>query len=249
MNEKRFDGKGNLYQNARPGYPGELMIYLTAQGIVNGTTTAADIGSGTGIFTRQLAGIAKTVYAVEPNDDMRRKAEAKYSAYPNIVSVSGNAEHTALADESVDCITAAQAFHWFDRAAFKTECRRILRPGGIIALIWNDRDEESAVIRENMALNHRFCPDFKGTASGISFDPENFRDFFEGEFKVTRFDNTLRYDEDMFVNRNLSSSYAPKEDTENYQPYIAELRKLFASFARDGMIEYPYVTRCFVGRV
>ena len=249
MNEKRFDGKGSLYQNARPGYPAGLMTYLTSQKILVQTAAAADIGSGTGIFTRQLAEFVRTVYAVEPNEDMRLKAEAKYGAYPNIISVSGNAEHTSLPDESVDCITAAQAFHWFDRKAFKTECRRILRPGGNIVLIWNDRDDESPVIRENLALNYRFCPGFKGTSAGISFDPENFRDFFEGEFQVTRFDNTLEYAEEMFVSRNLSSSYAPQENTENYHLYIEHLRKLFGSYARNGVIEYPYITRCFVGRV
>ena len=78
-----------------------------------------------------------TVYGVEPNDDMRKEAEKRLSAFPRFHSVAGTAERTGLPGASVDLVTAAQSFHWFDAAAFKRECRRILSGGGKVALIWN----------------------------------------------------------------------------------------------------------------
>ena len=95
----------------------------------------ADIGSGTGIFSRQLLHNGYNVYAVEPNADMRKKAEEMLSEYQGFVSVDGMDSNTNLPDKSMDHVTAAQAFHWFDADAFKKECRRILKPDGKIIIV------------------------------------------------------------------------------------------------------------------
>lgn len=151
---------------------------------------------------------------------MRAVAEEKYAAHKNIISVNGSAENTKLNDKSVDFITAAQAFHWFDRQSFKAECRRILKDNGNILLVWNDRDTENELIRENYDINRRFCPNFKGPSNGIDFSKEAFADFFEGDFIVVEFGNDLIYDENAFVSRCLSSSYAPNPDEKNYNEYV-----------------------------
>ena len=108
---------------------------------------------------------------------MRAVAEEKYAAHKNIISVNGSAENTKLSDKSVDFITAAQAFHWFDRQSFKAECRRILKDNGNILLVWNDRDTESELIRENYDINRRFCPNFKGSSNGIDSAKKHLRIF------------------------------------------------------------------------
>lgn len=135
MNEHKFDKKGEIYSKARPSYPDELFIYLKDQNLISKSTVAADIGSGTGIFTEKLCPYVSRVFAVEPNDDMRSVAEGKYAAYENIVSVNGSAEDTKLNEKGVDFIAVAQAFHWFDRQTFKAECRRILKENGKILLV------------------------------------------------------------------------------------------------------------------
>lgn len=249
MNEHKFDKKGEIYSKARPSYPDELFIYLKDQNLISKSTVAADIGSGTGIFTEKLFPYVSKIFAVEPNDGMRSVAEDKYTAYENIISVNGSAEDTKLSDKSVDFITVAQAFHWFDRQSFKTECRRILKDDGNILLVWNDRDAESELVRENYYINRRFCPNFKGSSNGIDFSKDAFRDFFEGDFDVVQFRNDLIYDENTFVLRCLSSSYAPKPGEEKYDGYVAELQELFKKHSLNGTAFYPYITRCYIGRL
>lgn len=249
MNETKFDRKGDVYAKARPAYPASLFAHLSERGIIRADTTAADIGSGTGIFTLQLAPFVAKVYAVEPNDDMRTKAETAFASCGNIVSVSASAEQTTLAEHSIDVITVAQAFHWFDRAAFRTECRRILKSDGNVLLIWNDRDTDSPIIRDNFAVNKQFCPRFCGSSNGISFDKASFADFFAKIPEVIEFENSLIYDRDAFVMRNLSSSYAPVQGDAHYDRYVQAIHDVFDRHSKDGTVVYPYITRCYLGTV
>ncbi len=249
MNEHKFDQKGGIYSKARPSYPDELFAYLKEHDFISESTVAADIGSGTGIFSEELCPYVSRIFAIEPNSDMRAVAEEKYAAHKNIISVNGSAENTKLSDKSVDFITAVQAFHWFDRQSFKAECRRILKDNGNILLVWNDRDTESELIRENYDINRRFCPNFKGPSNGIDFSKEAFADYFEGDYIVVEFGNDLIYDKNAFVSRCLSSSYAPNPDEKNYNEYVAELQKLFKKYNQNGTVPYPYITRCYIGKV
>lgn len=249
MNEQKFSGKGGVYAKARPCYPNELFEYLTEHSALGSGTVAADIGSGTGIFTRRLAEFAEKVYAVEPNDDMRRSAEEKYADCGNIISVNGNAEHSTLPDGSVSLVTAAQAFHWFDRTAFKAECRRILGGEGFVCLVWNDRDASSGVIADNFAVNSKFCPNFKGSSNGFDFGGAVFDEFFDGKYEKAEFRNDLVYDLDGFIARNLSSSYTPKPSDASCNAYCEALKEVFAAHAENGLVKYPYITVCYLGRV
>lgn len=101
MNEEKFDGKAALYSSARPGYPTALFEALREKGVLASDTTAADIGSGTGIFTLSLLPYVKKIFAVEPNEDMRKAAEKAFCGQDNVVSVCGGAENTGLSDGSV----------------------------------------------------------------------------------------------------------------------------------------------------
>ena len=119
MNEDKFTGLGELYAQFRPSYPEELIAYLFSFVGIGEEDVIADIGSGTGIFTKQMLEKGNTVYGVEPNADMRKIAEAALTDFKNFISVSATAENTTLPDHSIDVITVAQAFHWFDRAVFQ----------------------------------------------------------------------------------------------------------------------------------
>ena len=249
MNTNKFDEKGKVYAKARPDYPKALFEFLICGRILDKEKAVADIGSGTGIFTTQLSHFAKTVFAVEPNEDMRSKAEDNFRLYPNVRSVNAAAESTSLPDASVDLITVAQAFHWFDRKAFKNECKRILKPNGKILLIWNDRDINSNVIKDNFAVNKIFCPNFKGSSNGIDFSKDAFKDFFDGEYEMTEFDNCLVYDRDAFIARSLSSSYSPKKNDPAYDEYVKALESVFEKHQTNGTLKYPYITRCYIGTV
>lgn len=249
MNEKKFDAKGSIYVKGRPAYPEKLFDYLIKTKVIKENTIVADIGSGTGIFTLQMSPFVDELFAVEPNDDMRDKAEMLYKDFSNIVSVNGSAEATTLKNASVDLITVAQAFHWFDRKLFKLECQRISKENGKVFLVWNDRDTSSEIIKENFGVNKKFCPNFKGSSNGIDFSKDGFKDFFEGEFELVEFENHLVYDKDTFISRNLSSSYAPKSTDDCCYEYIKAISEVFDKYSENGTVNYPYITRCYIGKV
>ena len=154
--KQRFASTVDYYIKFRPSYPKDVLSILgDSYGLVS-NSTIADIGSGTGIFTRLILenSSASTVWGVEPNDSMRKSAEdylrtaVNTQQFGHFVSINGSSESTGLPDHSVDLITAAQAFHWFDPKIFRTEALRILRRPGIgancswIALLWNMRQTE-----------------------------------------------------------------------------------------------------------
>lgn len=251
MNEDRFTGLADIYAKYRPSYPDDFIRYLySGQGFSQGSVIA-DIGSGTGILTELLLRENSTVYGVEPNADMRGTAECMLSRYPNYISMRGTAERTGLNASSIDFITVAQAFHWFDRPAFKAECRRVLKERGKVILVYNTRDSASQLVMENDAVIHRYCPDFKGFSGGMrGRSPEEYADFFKAgacEHKVFR--NDVVHDEDGFIGRNLSGSYAPKKGSPHYEPYITDLKRLFLKYSHNGFLLMPYLTQSFAGEV
>lgn len=250
MNTQKFSGKGAAYAAARPSYPRELFDSLASRGVLKPQYAVGDIGAGTGIFSGMLAEYVEKVFAVEPNGDMREQGERLFGNNRKIVFVDASAEHTALEDGSVDVVTAAQAFHWFDPDGFKTECGRILSPKSerYVVLVWNDRDTENDMISANFEVNRRFCPAFKGSSNGADIDGGVSR-FFDGVFEKLTFENGMKYNEDEFILRNLSSSYAPKPTDTAYLPYTDALKNVFARFEKDNAVIYPYITKCYVGKI
>lgn len=249
MNERKFDGKGSLYARFRPSYPQELIEYLYTQVGMGRDSAIADVGAGTGKLTRLLLERGSLVYAVEPNPDMRAAAEFELRGLARLCLSAGTAEATGLSSGSVDYITVAQAFHWFDRAGFRKECRRILKPCGKVVLVWNCRDEKSELVRALECLNRKCCPGFTGFSEGIRADDGDFSDFFEGRYTVRQFNHPLYFDQTGFIGRNLSSSYAPKETDENYHDYVAELENLFDRYSDGTGVILANFTRCYIGSV
>ncbi len=127
---RRFRGRAELYARHRPGYPGEVVTLLEDECGLRAGSVVADLGSGTGILAAMLLARGCRVFGVEPNADMRAEGARALAAQEGFVSVDGRAEATTLPDASVDLVTAAQAFHWFDRPRARAEFARILKPGG-----------------------------------------------------------------------------------------------------------------------
>ncbi len=135
----RFSSRVDNYVLHRPGYPADVLGLLRTECGLTPNSVIADIASGTGIFTRLLLENGNRVYGVEPNPEMRSAGETFLAAFPRFTSITGTAEATILAAQSVDLITAAQAAHWFDRGKSRREFVRILKPGGWLVLLWNER--------------------------------------------------------------------------------------------------------------
>ena len=250
-NEKRFTGMGEIYAKFRPTYPQELFDYLYSDVGFTDKSVIADIGAGTGIFSRLLLERGSKVYAVEPNDDMRNIAEKDLAEYKNFISVNSSAENITLPDSSIDFITVAQAFHWFDRDLFKKECVRILKPGGKVALVWNIRDYKNGIIKKDYVIREKYCIDRKGL--GVNGGPpEDCADFFANKICDCRtFQNDLIFDCENYIGRNLSASYAPKEETDpkKYHGLVRELGELFDEYSINGILNFPHFTLSHVGTV
>ncbi len=250
MNENKFDKKGSVYSKYRPGYPAALFEYFTKKNIISAESICADIGAGTGIFTKSLSHYAGSVFAAEPNENMLFAAKNYLQGINNVTLINSNAENTKLPSNSIDVVFAAQSFHWFDKNKFRSECKRILKPGGMVVLVWNNREEEQPLMIENFKINQKFCHDFKGFSKGLHLANESlFCDFFNGEFEAKTFKNPIKYNEDEFIGRNCSSSYAPVKGDENFNGYVVALKDLFLHFNQNGTVDYPYETVCYIGSV
>ncbi|MFD1211189.1 class I SAM-dependent methyltransferase [Arthrobacter sp. GCM10027362] len=130
-----FQTGGEHYDRVRPGYPEDAVDWLLAA--ASGATQAADVGAGTGKYSAELLSRGLQVVAVDPSADMLAQLERKFRGVRTLV---GTAEQTGLPDASLDVVTVAQAWHWVDPLAASTELARILRPGGLLGLIWNQLD-------------------------------------------------------------------------------------------------------------
>lgn len=251
MNEDIFNGVADIYDKYRPSYPQTFFTYLCSDIGMNTSDVVADIGSGTGILSQKLLDICKLVYAVEPNNDMRKIAEFNLSSRNNFVSISATAEATTLHKHSVDYVTAAQSFHWFDKIAFKTECHRILRSDGQVILIWNCRDERNEIVQAIDAISRKFCPNFSGSLCGMrgAKSPDDYKDFFTGHYYTKSFYNPLTFNKESFLGLHMSASYCPKKNDRNYSKYIDGLLNFFESHCKNGLLTLENNTRCYIGNV
>jgi SAM-dependent methyltransferase len=138
---KSFGAAASIYDRARPGYPDAAVDWL----LPVGQPQVVDLGAGTGKLTRLIADRGVDVTAVEPSDGMREQLQ---SALPGVPALAGSAEEMPLADESVDAVLVAQAWHWVDLPRASAEVARVLRPGGRLGLLWNHRDERVDWVNE-----------------------------------------------------------------------------------------------------
>jgi len=245
----RFSDRVQNYVRYRPGYPAEVLHILRDGCGLTPNHLVADIAAGTGTFTRLLLQHGNRVFAVEPNAEMRDAAIGLLTDFESVSFVTGTAEQTTLAGESVDFVTAAQAAHWFDRDRARREFSRILRPHGWCALIWNERRTDGTpFLREYEDLLMKFGTDYKEvrheqTTATIS-------DFFAPmPYQEETAEMRQEFDFEGLAGRLLSSSYAPLEDHPSHAPMMKELERIFRKHAKDGTVEFEYTTRVFFGRL
>jgi SAM-dependent methyltransferase len=130
-------GLAEQYERARPSYPAEAVALLTRELALGPGRRVLDLAAGTGKLTRLLVGTGADVVAVEPLASMRGAFTAML---PGVEILDGTAESIPLPDASVEAVTAAQAFHWFEPGRALAEIARVLRPGGGLAMVWNEQD-------------------------------------------------------------------------------------------------------------
>ncbi|OLC93473.1 MAG: methyltransferase [Acidobacteria bacterium 13_1_40CM_4_58_4] len=246
---QRFSSRVENYVRYRPGYPPEVLELLKRECGLKPDSVIADIASGTGILTRMLLENGNRVFGVEPNPDMRKAGEELLARYPGFASVAGTAEATTLADHSVDIITAAQAAHWFDREKARREFAGILKPGGWVVLLWNERRTDSTPFLrdyEKLLLTHGTdYQDVRHEHTAVALAAF----FAPSLFEARVFENRQEFDYPALEGRLLSSSYTPQSGHSNYEPMLRELRRIFDAHQVESRVSFEYNTRVYYGRL
>lgn len=245
----RFSDRVDNYARYRPSYPPEILHALRTECGLTPNHVVADIASGTGIWTRMLLENGNQVFGVEPNPEMRQAGERLLTGFPRFTSVGGTAEATTLADQSVDFVTAAQAAHWFDRRRSRLEFTRILRPGGWLALLWNERlTDSTAFLRNYEQLLLAYGTDYKEVRHERTTAAVN--EFFDpAPFLELAFPMRQEFDYAGVEGRLLSSSYAPGPGHPKHESMLRELRKIFDKHKREDRVGFDYTTRLYFGHL
>ena len=245
----RFSNRVENYVKYRPGYPYAIISLLQTECGLTPKSIVADIGSGTGKLSELFLDNGNRVLAVEPNEAMRVAAEKLLNARQNFVSVNGTSEATTLDSASVDFVTAGQAFHWFDPVATRLEFARILRPGGWVALVWNDRKlEATPFLKDYETLLLEFGTDYQEVRNDK--DITGIARFFAPTSYLSKsFPNRQLFDLEGLRGRVLSSSYTPQPDSPKFEPMLKEIEHIFFRNQRDGLVSFDYDTKVFYGQL
>ncbi|MHB1483361.1 MAG: class I SAM-dependent methyltransferase [Saccharofermentanales bacterium] len=224
MNTENFTGKAEYYAKGRPGYPKAAIEKIA--GIVPSGSVFADIGAGTGKFTVKLAERGYSVFAVEPNADMRAQLAITLAPFPNAKIINGTDEATTLSAHSVDIITVAHALHWFNLGAFRTECHRIIRPGGLVIAIYNLHPKGEMINISKQAVDAFFT------------NPTTWE-----------FPNPMEYTRDNWLAYIASTDGNPLPTDPGYDTHIVAINEGFDRDSVDGLLRCDRVTKVYYERL
>jgi SAM-dependent methyltransferase len=241
---ERFSSRVEDYIRYRPSYPSGVVDLLERECGLTARSRIADIGSGTGLLSALFLDFGCEVFGVEPNAGMRQAGERAVAAQPRFHSVDGRAEATTLPDGSVDFVSAAQAFHWFEPEKASAEFRRILQPDGWVVLIWNERLQDPGFMAGYEDLVSRYGPERPRVETH-----ELARFFGDTPWRKETLPNQQQFDLAGLQGRFLSSSYAPLPGTSRHEPLMEELRRLYEEHQRDGRVTLLYETEVYFGKL
>ena len=242
---ERFADRAKHYAASRPGYPDRAIAYLTEQAVLGSSRVVGDVGAGTGILTRLLAPHCQQVLAIEPNDAMRQAIGADD---PRIIPLRGQAEATGLSDRSVDSITAAQAFHWFDVEQARQEFLRVLKADGQVALLWNTRDLRSDFDHAYEELLQQFGTDFKSVRHEEGTE-QRLRRLFGHQRTETRFESQQSLSLTGLHSRLLGSSFLPGEGDPAHRTMLEVAGDLFRRHSERDRVQLHYQTEVHLGNL
>jgi SAM-dependent methyltransferase len=240
----RFTSRVEAYARFRPSYPRQALDSLQRECRLTPASKIADIGSGTGLLASLFLEFGCEVFGVEPNAKMREAAQRSLANEASFHVVDGQAEATTLPGESVDFVTAGQAFHWFEPAAARKEFQRILRPGGWVVLIWNEWAVTPGFMTELDVFLRRFVPENQHPSE------DEFTAFYgHPDWRLTRIPNRQSLDEDGLRGRVESSSWSPLPGADSYREMQREIRRLFREYRQEGRVTIEYETRIYYGQL
>ncbi len=247
---ERFGARADAYARARPGYPESAISALSqALGLQPGATVV-DLGCGTGLSCEPFLRAGYTVVGVEPNAAMRAHALARLGTYDRFTVVEGSAEATGLAGGSADLLIAAQAFHWFDVPAARSEALRILRAPARAALIWNDRCAEGSPFASGYEdLLRRYSTEYLELRHRHGRNDRIDEFFGRGRWQALTVMHHDELDYARLADRLNSASYVPAAEDPRHEAMIADLQQLFTQTAHQGAVTMAFETRVIYGEI
>lgn len=239
-----FDTDADRYARGRPDYPAEIDSWLRDTLKMGPDRIAIDLGAGTGKFTRRLIPTGARIIAVEPVAAMRARLTADL---PQVEVLEGSATAIPLPDQSADLIVCAQAFHWFATPAALAEMHRVLKPGGLLALIWNTRDDSVPWVKRLFSIIEPYegdVPRFHSGAWRHVFPAPGFGPLVESSFRHEHVGPV----EAVIVDRLLSVSFIASLPAPERERVAATLRAFAAG--EPGLvgrqhIAIPYLTHAY----
>jgi SAM-dependent methyltransferase len=238
----RFSDRAADYVKYRPSYPAAAIDRILAG--LGKESLVADVGAGTGISSRLIGDRGVQVLAIDPNTAMRTAA----TIHPLVDFREGRAEATGLESSTVDLVTCFQAFHWFDPEPTLQEFRRILRPTGRLALVWNNRDRADAFTNEYSELTVAASTDRAIHERSDSAQPLLISPHFT-HIREYDFANHQELDLAGLIGRVRSNSYTPKEGVA-LDRLMLDLERLFDRFQDDrGLVSLQYATSVHLAEI
>jgi SAM-dependent methyltransferase len=238
---RAFELVADAYERARPGYPPDIVAWFEERLDLRPGRTVLDLGAGTGKLSRALVATGARVLALEPGDEMRARLAA---VVPQAEPIPAGAEAIPLADASVDGATAGQSFHWFRADEAVREVHRVLRSGGGLALVWNERDPDDPLQEEIWRLMEPFFPPGRSRVRDAGW-----REAIDGgdlfgpiEQRTSRF--VVALDADGLIERLATVSYVAAAPELERRDLEGRLRELAA--ARGGVVRFAYRTSAYV---
>lgn len=241
--------KSGPYEHGRPRYPEQAVRFIRQQLHVPHGFSVVDVGSGTGILTRQLAAAGLPMIGIEPDAQMLAQAKV-LSAAGNIEYLSGSAEQLELLSNSVAALVCGQSFHWFDAQKAAAEFRRVLACDNPVVLIWNIRSPDHDVFhRAYEELLNGLFEHYERTLRIDNALDAGIESFYAGLYEERIFDMAQPLDESALLARTLSCSYAPQPGTHGYRSAVDALKALHRQYQHQGKVVLKYTTRVVYGRI
>ncbi len=247
---ERFTGRVDAYRRFRPRYPRELVTTLQDRCGLTPSSVIADVGAGTGMLAEVLLQIGNSVFAVEPNLEMRTACAELIESYPRLTCVDATAEATGLAANSMDFVTVGRAFHWFDQEKAVEEFRRILRPAGWLVLVGLGRIKSGGgpMSRESDQLLRRHGKDYAVLRDRYDIAGAARRVLADGGMHES-FHQIMPLTWEECLGNALSLSITPRPEDPGFAAFEKDLRAFFEAHKSGDKIHLPIVCEMYFGHL